>query len=365
MSLLDSVSRFMGISRKREHLDSSMYRRVGTSKTHKTCERCGKTKLKQTHAFERSDGTRVYLGSECAHAREHRDSAVLAAGFAQMPPRMSVEDFKKKFPGVKILDRITKELYNWNGYGMRVTMDQGEIAFYVWDQYAQKFIESAVLKHEKTPLGEIVAIDKNRLLGVPTKIIQIWLDTFPKWDPIKEHVTSVQQPVQQALAGSKPGKNFAGRNLRGANLSGKDLNNADFTNSDLTDADLRSAYLSDASFRGASLPDSIMKNANMMNADFHGADLDGADFSLVVAGGAKFTKAIATNMNFDSAYLNYADFAGADLRGSKFFGAELIGTDFSGAILTGTKFGQYANLSKTIMGNWAVDPATGIAWRKP
>lgn len=44
----------------------SKLRRVGKSKKRDTCDQCGKTGLTETSVFERSDGTRVYLGSECA-----------------------------------------------------------------------------------------------------------------------------------------------------------------------------------------------------------------------------------------------------------------------------------------------------------
>lgn len=52
---------------------SSSSRRVGTSRTHKTCDNCGKTDLKSTVVMESADGAKMYYGSECA--KTSRDSA--------------------------------------------------------------------------------------------------------------------------------------------------------------------------------------------------------------------------------------------------------------------------------------------------
>lgn len=69
MSVLDfmkkSLRRATGKKASRTGL-----RRVGTSKSHDTCDLCGKTGLKETHVMEGADGTRVYYGSECAARRD-------------------------------------------------------------------------------------------------------------------------------------------------------------------------------------------------------------------------------------------------------------------------------------------------------
>lgn len=385
MSLLDSISKFMWRSRERldsTHLDS--LRRVGTSKTHKTCERCGKSKLKKTYVFERSDGTRVYLGSECAQG--HRDGAVLASGFAQMPPRMSVEDFKKKFPGALLsergaprrgaFDRVAKELYDWNGYGIQVVIAPtlginvlsrpDGVTIEVWDRYARKTIEFAELKYEKTPLGEIVSIDTQTIgTSSVTKIIKSWLDTFPKWDPIKEHITSQPVPAP-ALSPTKPkivsgsatlkhtaltgsailtGQSFVGRNMTGAYLKHGNYAGADFSRANLSAAKLTSADLNHAMFRGADLSDADLNYAIVTGADFHGADLDYANFAGSIATWTVFGKAIATNVNFQDADLRYANFIDV-------------------ADLTGANFAR-ANLRGATMGDWEVDPKTWLARKKP
>lgn len=67
VALADSASSYMK-SRKSKPGSSGSHklRRVGTSKTHKTCQACGKTGLKKTYVFETRSGKKKYLGSECA-----------------------------------------------------------------------------------------------------------------------------------------------------------------------------------------------------------------------------------------------------------------------------------------------------------
>lgn len=62
-----NVADFMDSSRTKSRKSSGSHklRRVGTSKTHKTCQACGKTGLKKTYVFETKSGKK-YLGSECA-----------------------------------------------------------------------------------------------------------------------------------------------------------------------------------------------------------------------------------------------------------------------------------------------------------
>lgn len=46
-------------------------RYIGKSQAHSSCDRCGKTGLVETSVFERRDGTRTYMGSECAKDPEY------------------------------------------------------------------------------------------------------------------------------------------------------------------------------------------------------------------------------------------------------------------------------------------------------
>jgi len=72
MSVLDfmkkAVRRATGKKASRTGL-----RRVGKSRSHHTCDLCGKTDLKETVVMEGADGARVYYGSECA--KDHSDNA--------------------------------------------------------------------------------------------------------------------------------------------------------------------------------------------------------------------------------------------------------------------------------------------------
>lgn len=72
MSVLDFMKKAMRRATGKKASRTGL-RRVGISRSHDTCDMCGKTGLKETHVMEGADGARVYYGSECAKS-DHSDS---------------------------------------------------------------------------------------------------------------------------------------------------------------------------------------------------------------------------------------------------------------------------------------------------
>jgi hypothetical protein len=119
-----------------------------------------------------------------------RDMAIMPSGHTAMPPRLTKSAFEKHFPGAQqaASDGQMVERYRWKGRGVLVDKwgPPDEVRIVFWDPYKTDHVEAtAVLAYDKrSPLGDIVTI---RLYVGSKKLVQEWLDTFPKWDPIAEH----------------------------------------------------------------------------------------------------------------------------------------------------------------------------------
>lgn len=104
MSVLDfmkkSLRRATGKKASRTGL-----RRVGTSKSHDTCDLCGKTGLKETVVMEGADGARVHYGSECASDHSEYSEKKWPAFFSS---KEEAEKAAPRFePGVKFSEDQT------------------------------------------------------------------------------------------------------------------------------------------------------------------------------------------------------------------------------------------------------------------
>jgi len=132
---------------------------------------------------------------------------VLGLGYAVMPPRMTQREFEKEFEGFTVdpsdpnkpvlinpLARIRDdiyELYKWKGFGVIVyasALDKKidpSVRITLYDPYSGIKIESR-LGYVHGPLGSVVSQASSK-----NKRVQEWLDAFPKWDPIAEHVTKI------------------------------------------------------------------------------------------------------------------------------------------------------------------------------
>jgi hypothetical protein len=172
---------------------SSCAKRFPRARTSDLIRSLGK-RTKSTKQAKRTDGR--------AHGRYLAE--ILGAGYTAMPPRMSPSEFISEFgqwtvnpndPNKRIkVDPLAKirgkiyELYKWKGLGVIVshsaldpTIDPS-VRIAIYDPYSGTTKDS-LLGYVRGPLGEVVSqtLAKDRR-------VQEWLDTFPKWDPIAEHV---------------------------------------------------------------------------------------------------------------------------------------------------------------------------------
>lgn len=152
---------------------------------------------------------------------------VLGLGYAVMPTRLSLQEFENEFrqptidpndPNKRVLLNVTKrikgkvfELYKWKGLGVIVASSALDTSFdpaarvILYDPYTGSMVDS-LIGYQKTPLGNVVSQTLRK-----DKRVQEWLDAFPKWDPIAEHVTKIPATQWPATATMPPPVRDSGR----------------------------------------------------------------------------------------------------------------------------------------------------------